>query len=59
MESSTPEPGTKENAGTIAILGGGPSGLVGLSIFAQAKSTEIPYSEVRRKAERLWPLWAR
>lgn len=33
--------------------------MVGLSIFAQAKSAEIPYSEVRRKAERLWPLWAR
>jgi kynurenine 3-monooxygenase len=32
---------------------------LGLSIFAQAKSAEIPYSEVRRKAERLWPLWAR
>jgi hypothetical protein len=33
--------------------------MVGLSIFAQAKSADIPYSEVRRKAERLWPLWAR
>lgn len=32
---------------------------LGLSIFAQAKSAEVPYSEVRRKAERLWPLWAR
>jgi kynurenine 3-monooxygenase len=30
---------------------------MGLSIFNQAKSAEIPYSEVRRKAERLWPLW--
>lgn len=30
----------------------------GLSIFSQAKSADIPYSEVRRKAERLWPLWA-
>src|SRR2546428_1742173 len=29
-----------------------------LSIFGQAKSVDIPYSEVRRKAERLWPLWA-
>jgi kynurenine 3-monooxygenase len=32
---------------------------LGLSIFAQAKSADVPYSEVRRKAERLWPLWAR
>jgi hypothetical protein len=31
---------------------------LGLSIFDQAKSAEIPYSVVRRKAERLWPLWA-
>lgn len=31
---------------------------LGLSIFDQAKSVEIPYSTVRRKAERLWPLWA-
>lgn len=31
--------------------------LLGLSIFDQAKSADIPYSEVRRRAERLWPLW--
>lgn len=31
---------------------------LGICIFSQAKSAEIPYSEVRRKAERLWPLWA-
>jgi 2-polyprenyl-6-methoxyphenol hydroxylase-like FAD-dependent oxidoreductase len=31
---------------------------LGLSIFDQAKSVDVPYSEVRRKAERLWPLWA-
>lgn len=31
---------------------------LGLSIFDQAKSASVPYSEVRRKAERLWPLWA-
>lgn len=30
----------------------------GLSVFDQAKSAEVPYSEVRRKAEKLWPLWA-
>jgi 2-polyprenyl-6-methoxyphenol hydroxylase-like FAD-dependent oxidoreductase len=30
---------------------------LGLHIAEQAKSAEIPYSEVRRKAERLWPLW--
>jgi 2-polyprenyl-6-methoxyphenol hydroxylase-like FAD-dependent oxidoreductase len=29
-----------------------------LSIFDQAKSADIPYSAVRRKAERMWPLWA-
>lgn len=28
---------------------------LGVSIFGQAKSADIPYSEVRRKAERLWP----
>jgi kynurenine 3-monooxygenase len=33
------------------------TGTLGLSIFSQAKSADIPYSEVRRKAERLWPLW--
>jgi 2-polyprenyl-6-methoxyphenol hydroxylase-like FAD-dependent oxidoreductase len=31
---------------------------LGLSVFEQAKSAEIPYSVVRRKAERYWPLWA-
>ena len=31
---------------------------LGISIFDQAKSAEIPFSEVKRKAERLWPLWA-
>jgi 2-polyprenyl-6-methoxyphenol hydroxylase-like FAD-dependent oxidoreductase len=30
---------------------------LGMCIFTQAKSAEIPYSEVRRKAKRLWPLW--
>jgi len=30
---------------------------LGISMFDQAKSADIPYSEVRRKAERLWPLW--
>jgi kynurenine 3-monooxygenase len=30
---------------------------LGISIFGQAKSLEIPYSEVRRKAQRRWPLW--
>lgn len=30
---------------------------LGISIFGQAKSADAPYSEVRRKAERLWPLW--
>ncbi|MFC9352531.1 FAD-dependent oxidoreductase [Arthrobacter sp. NPDC057013] len=33
--------------------------MLGLSIFEQAKSAEVPYSQVRRRAERLWPLWAR
>jgi kynurenine 3-monooxygenase len=31
---------------------------LGICVFTEAKSAEIPYSEVRRKAERLWPLWA-
>ncbi len=30
---------------------------LGISVFDQAKSAEVPYSEVRRKAKRLWPLW--
>jgi kynurenine 3-monooxygenase len=33
--------------------------MLGLSIFEQAKSADVPYSQVRRRAERLWPLWAR
>jgi 2-polyprenyl-6-methoxyphenol hydroxylase-like FAD-dependent oxidoreductase len=31
---------------------------LGLSIFDQANSADVPYSAVRRKAQRLWPLWA-
>ena len=31
---------------------------LGMSVFDQAKSAELPYSQVRRKTERLWPLWA-
>jgi kynurenine 3-monooxygenase len=31
---------------------------LGISIFDQAKSAEIPYSTVMRKAEFLRPLWA-
>lgn len=30
---------------------------LGLHVVEQAKSADVPYSEVRRKAERLWPLW--
>ena len=30
---------------------------LGISVFDQAKSAEVSYSEVRRRAERLWPLW--
>jgi kynurenine 3-monooxygenase len=30
---------------------------LGLHVVEHAKSADIPYSEVRRKAERLWPLW--
>ncbi|MFC9335080.1 FAD-dependent oxidoreductase [Arthrobacter sp. NPDC057009] len=33
--------------------------VLGLSIFEQAKSADVPYSQVRRRAEKLWPLWAR
>lgn len=31
---------------------------LGLSVFDQAKSADVPYSVVRHKAGRLWPLWA-
>ena len=31
---------------------------LGLSVFDQAKSVDVPYSRVRKNAERLWPLWA-
>ena len=30
---------------------------LGLDIFGPAKRSDIPYSEVRRKGERFWPLW--
>jgi kynurenine 3-monooxygenase len=30
---------------------------LGISVFDQAKSAHLAYSEVRRKAERVWPLW--
>jgi kynurenine 3-monooxygenase len=30
---------------------------LGVHVVEQAKSADVPYSEVRRKAERLWPLW--
>lgn len=29
----------------------------GFSVVGETKRSDIPYSEVRRKAERLWPLW--
>jgi kynurenine 3-monooxygenase len=32
--------------------------MLGISIFERARSVELPYSEVRRRAESLWPLWA-
>ena len=32
---------------------------LGISIFDQAKSADIPYSEVRRKARWIFPLWMR
>ncbi|HYN07030.1 MAG TPA: hypothetical protein VES67_06545 [Vicinamibacterales bacterium] len=31
---------------------------LGLSVFDQAKSADVPYSAVKAKAQRLWPLWA-
>ena len=30
---------------------------LGISVFEQAKSADLPYSEVRRRAGRVWPLW--
>jgi 2-polyprenyl-6-methoxyphenol hydroxylase-like FAD-dependent oxidoreductase len=32
--------------------------MLGISIFDRAKSVDLPYSEVKRRAEGLWPLWA-
>jgi kynurenine 3-monooxygenase len=32
---------------------------LGLHVVEQAKSADVPYSEVRRKAERRWPLWVK
>jgi hypothetical protein len=32
---------------------------LGVRVVEQAKSADVPYSEVRRKAERLWPLWVK
>jgi kynurenine 3-monooxygenase len=32
---------------------------LGLHVVEQAKSADVPYSEVRRKAETLWPLWVK
>jgi kynurenine 3-monooxygenase len=32
---------------------------LGLHVVEQAKSADVPYSEVRRKAQRLWPLWVK
>ena len=29
---------------------------LGVSMFSQAKSADIPWSKVQRKAERYWPL---
>jgi 2-polyprenyl-6-methoxyphenol hydroxylase-like FAD-dependent oxidoreductase len=31
--------------------------LFGLSVVGETKRSDIPYSEVKRKAQRLWPLW--
>jgi len=31
---------------------------LGVNMFDDAKSDTIPWSEVKRKAQRLWPLWA-
>jgi 2-polyprenyl-6-methoxyphenol hydroxylase-like FAD-dependent oxidoreductase len=33
------------------------AGKLGISIFEEAKSAEVPWSEVQRKAKRRWPLW--
>ena len=33
------------------------SGIFGLNLADLAKSSSIPYSEVRRQAERFGPLW--
>lgn len=30
---------------------------LGINMFEEAKSADVPYSEVKRKADRLWPMW--
>jgi thioredoxin reductase len=44
-------------SGTLIRLRANLASSRGIGIFDQAKSSETPYSEVRRKAGRLWPLW--
>lgn len=32
--------------------------VLGVNVVGQAKSAELPYSEVQRRAKRLGPVWA-
>lgn len=41
----------------LHLLRGAVTTPLGLSVFGEAKRADIPYSQVRRNAERLWPLW--
>ena len=42
----------------LHLLRGAVTTRLGLSVFGQAKRSDVPYSQVRRDAERRWPLWA-
>ncbi len=42
----------------LHLLRGAVATQFGVSVFGQAKRSDIPYSQVKRDAERLWPLWA-
>lgn len=42
----------------LHLLRGAIATQFGSSVFGEAKRADISYTQVRRNAERLWPLWA-
>jgi kynurenine 3-monooxygenase len=42
----------------LHLLRGAVTTPLGISVFGEAKRADISYSQVRRNAERLWPLWS-